>query len=106
LLLVPLLYQRPGNLRMMEWAELDLDAGLWTIPSERMKSTRPEKEDGGPLLGIQREDTSVPAGQEEMSVAFSRQLLVDFCGDLLLVLRIGSQNEKTAAVGLSEVDEF
>ena len=33
LLLAPLLYQRPGNLRMMEWAELDLDAGLWTNPS-------------------------------------------------------------------------
>ena len=33
LLLAPLLYQRPGNLRMMEWAELDRDAGLWTNPS-------------------------------------------------------------------------
>ncbi len=27
LLLAPMLYQRPGNLRMMEWVELDLDAG-------------------------------------------------------------------------------
>lgn len=26
--LAPLLYQRPGNLREMEWAELDLEAGL------------------------------------------------------------------------------
>lgn len=48
LLLAPLLYQRPGNLRMMEWAELDLDAGLWTIPSEKMKRTRQEKENGEP----------------------------------------------------------
>jgi len=46
LLLAPLLYQRPGNLRMMEWAELDLDAGLWTIPSEKMKRTKQEKENG------------------------------------------------------------
>lgn len=44
--LAPLLYQRPGNLRMMEWAELDLDAGLWTIPSMKMKRTKLEKEQG------------------------------------------------------------
>lgn len=48
LLVVPLLYQRPGNLRMMEWAELDLDAGLWTIPSMKMKRTKAEKEQGQP----------------------------------------------------------
>jgi hypothetical protein len=34
----------PGNLRMMEWAELDLDAALWTIPSMKMKRTKEEKE--------------------------------------------------------------
>jgi integrase len=44
--LAPLLYQRPGNLRMMEWAELDLDAALWTIPSIKMKRTKVEKENG------------------------------------------------------------
>ena len=44
--LAPLLYQRPGNLRMMEWVELDLDAGLWTIPSMKMKRTKMEKEQG------------------------------------------------------------
>jgi integrase len=44
--LTPLLYQRPGNLRMMEWAELDLDAALWTIPSMKMKRTVREKEQG------------------------------------------------------------
>ncbi|MBP8018799.1 MAG: integrase arm-type DNA-binding domain-containing protein [Hylemonella sp.] len=44
--LAPLLYQRPGNLREMEWAELDLDAALWTIPSSKMKRTRQEKEQG------------------------------------------------------------
>lgn len=46
LLLAPLLYQRPGNLRAMEWAELDLDAALWTIPSAKMKRTKKEKEQG------------------------------------------------------------
>ena len=44
--LAPLLYQRPGNLREMEWAELDLDAALWTIPSSKMKRTKLEKEQG------------------------------------------------------------
>nr|WP_315229325.1 integrase arm-type DNA-binding domain-containing protein [uncultured Albidiferax sp.] len=46
LLVAPLLYQRPGNLRDMEWAELDLDAALWTIPSMKMKRTKVEKEQG------------------------------------------------------------
>lgn len=48
LLLSPLLYQRPGNLRTMEWVELDLDAELWTIPSAKMKRTVQEKENGEP----------------------------------------------------------
>lgn len=46
--LTPYLYQRPGNLRMMEWAELDLVAALWTIPSQKMKRTKAEKEKGQP----------------------------------------------------------
>ncbi|CAM8650585.1 XerC Integrase [Comamonadaceae bacterium] len=44
--LAPILFQRPGNLREMEWAELDLEAGLWTIPSMKMKRTKQEKENG------------------------------------------------------------
>ncbi len=46
--LTPYLYQRPGNLRMMEWAELDLDGAMWTIPSLKMKRTKLEKEQGEP----------------------------------------------------------
>ncbi len=44
--LTPYLYQRPGNLRMMEWAELDLDGALWTIPSMKMKGDKLRKEQG------------------------------------------------------------
>ena len=44
--IAPLLYQRPGNLREMEWVELDMDAALWTIPSMKMKRTKLEKEQG------------------------------------------------------------
>ena len=46
--LAPLLYQRPGNLRAMEWAELDLESALWTIPSAKMKRTVNEKKEGDP----------------------------------------------------------
>lgn len=33
----PLLFVRPGELRRMEWAELDLDAAEWRIPAAKMK---------------------------------------------------------------------
>lgn len=48
LLLAPVLYQRPGNLRMMEWAEVNLDEALWTIPSAKMKRVVEEKANGEP----------------------------------------------------------
>ena len=35
--LAPLLFVRPGNLRAMEWAELDLDGAEWRIPAGKMK---------------------------------------------------------------------
>lgn len=44
--LAPILFQRPGNLRTMRWADLDLDAALWSIPSEDMKRTKAEKING------------------------------------------------------------
>lgn len=48
LLIAPILFQRPGNLANMEWAEVDLEAGLWTIPSAKMKRLRKDKENGEP----------------------------------------------------------
>jgi len=38
--LMALLYPRPGELRHAEWAEFDLDAGIWIIPAERTKMRR------------------------------------------------------------------
>lgn len=35
--LAPLLFVRPGNLRAMEWVELDLDSAEWRIPGGKMK---------------------------------------------------------------------
>jgi integrase len=46
--LAPLLFQRPQNLRSMQWAHLDLDDKLWTIPSADMKREKSEKENGEP----------------------------------------------------------
>ena len=45
-----LLFQRPGNIRMMEWAELDLDGAMWTIPAAKMKRTAHGKTNGRPHL--------------------------------------------------------
>jgi integrase len=50
LLLSALLFQRPGNIRQMEWSELDLDAGMWTIPAQKMKRTKAAKINGRPHL--------------------------------------------------------
>jgi len=48
--LAPMLFQRPGELRAAAWAEIDLDAALWTIPSTRMKRKKEGKENGIPHL--------------------------------------------------------
>ncbi len=65
--IVPYLYQRPGNLRMMEWSELDLDAAMWTIPSMKMKRTKLEKEQG--------EDHTVPMPTQAVELLRSIQPL-------------------------------
>lgn len=43
-----LVFQRPGNVRMMEWSEVDLDAAMWTIPSDKMKRSQHGKANGRP----------------------------------------------------------
>ncbi len=39
--LLPLVFTRPGELRLAEWAEFDLDRATWSIPSQRMKMKQP-----------------------------------------------------------------
>lgn len=48
--LAPLQFQRPGELRGAAWAEIDLDAALWTILAARMKRGKDGKENGHPHL--------------------------------------------------------
>ncbi len=62
--LSPLVFQRPGELRGMAWAELDLEKALWTIPPERMKREKAGKANGTPHL--------VPLSRQ--AVAILRQL--------------------------------
>ena len=39
--LAPMLFVRPGELRGMRWDEVDLEGGVWAIPSHRMKMREP-----------------------------------------------------------------
>ncbi|MCP5191203.1 MAG: integrase arm-type DNA-binding domain-containing protein, partial [Pseudomonadales bacterium] len=41
LLLSPLLFQRPGEIRAMEWAEINWAENRWEIPAEKMKMRQP-----------------------------------------------------------------
>jgi len=50
LAIVPVLFQRPGNIRTMRWADLDLDGGMWAIPSADMKRTKAQKLNGAEHL--------------------------------------------------------
>jgi integrase len=45
-----LLFQRPGNIRHMEWREIDFDSARWTIPAAKMKRSVQGKESGRPHL--------------------------------------------------------
>jgi integrase len=60
LLLSALLFQRPVNIRSMEWAWIDFDAAMLTIPAQAMKRTIHGKINGRPHL--------VPLAQQAIEV--------------------------------------
>jgi integrase len=39
--LSPLLFQGPGEIRAMEWTEIDWEAKRWEVPAEKMKMRQP-----------------------------------------------------------------
>lgn len=39
--IAPHVFVRPGELRHAEWEEIDLEAGLWVIPMQKMKMRKP-----------------------------------------------------------------
>ncbi len=50
LILSSLLFQRPGNIRLMEWSWIDFDNAMLTVPSMSMKRRVMEKLNGKPHL--------------------------------------------------------
>jgi integrase len=44
--LAPILFQRPGELRVAKWDEIDLEAATWTVPAARMKGRKEAKLNG------------------------------------------------------------
>lgn len=48
--LAPMLMLRPGEMRQARWKEIDLDHGLWYVPSHRLKRKKEEKENGASHL--------------------------------------------------------
>ena len=50
LALAALLFQRPGNIRAMEWQEISFEKALWSIPASKMKGTVHAKRNGRPHL--------------------------------------------------------
>ncbi|MEO0003413.1 MAG: hypothetical protein RLZZ22_1105 [Pseudomonadota bacterium] len=48
--LAALIFQRPGNIRAMEWAWVDLDRAMVTIPPRDMKRKKADKINGKPHL--------------------------------------------------------
>lgn len=41
--MAPHVFVRPGELRHAEWAEIDFDNAVWSIPAEKMKMRRPHR---------------------------------------------------------------
>lgn len=41
--LAPHVFVRPGELRHADWSEIDLDAGVWLIPADKMKMRKPHQ---------------------------------------------------------------
>lgn len=60
--LAPLLFLRPGELRNAAWTELDLDAGMWIVPGDRMKGTLKAKRAG------QVPDHKVPLSRQAIDI--------------------------------------
>lgn len=54
-----LTFLRPGEIRQARWSEIDLDAGEWIIPAERMKMRRPH------IIPLSRQAVAVLREQKE-----------------------------------------
>ncbi|MDZ4164312.1 MAG: integrase arm-type DNA-binding domain-containing protein [Smithellaceae bacterium] len=63
LMLSPLFFVRPGELRHAEWAEVDLDEAVWNIPASKMKMKQPH------IVPLCRQAVSILAELKELTGA-------------------------------------
>jgi len=66
--LLPHVFTRPGELRNMEWQEIDLDAALWSIPANKMKM---------------QSDHLVPLSQQALAILKEIQPLTQHCSNFV-----------------------
>ncbi len=94
LLLSALLFQRPGNIRAMEWTWIDLDAALLTIPAASMKRRLHGKINGRPHF--------VPLAPQALAILRELQPLTGHGRYLFPSLRTGEKpiSENTINAGL------
>lgn len=102
LALAPMLFQRPGELRGATWAEVDLDAALWTIPSTRMKRGKDGKENGDPHL--------VPLPRQAVAIlrnlhAITGQGVCVFPGERAHERPISENSVRTALISMGYTSE-
>ena len=64
--LLALTFTRPGELRLARWKEFDLDAGVWTIPANRIKMRRPHRVPLAPQATVVLEVLRTLTGQYEL----------------------------------------
>lgn len=108
------LFQRPGEIRTMKWANLDLDAAIWAIPAEQTKMRREHRV---PLsqqaIAIIRSMSDVAAYSEYVFPSFNpkRPLSENAVNGALRRLGYGGQMtahgfRTTASSLLNESNEF
>jgi len=68
--LAPLVFVRPGNLREMEWSEIDIDSAVWTIPAAKLKLSTEKKRANRP-----EDAEQVPLSKQAIAIIESIQPL-------------------------------
>jgi integrase len=61
---------RSGEVRKMEWSELDFEKGVWTLPAQRMKAKVTHRVPLSPYLVELFEDVKANANQSETPLVF------------------------------------
>ena len=98
--IIPLVFVRPGELRLAEWDEFDFENALWRIPAERMKM---KGEHDVPLsrqvIELLRELQEVPGTDQYLFPAIQRSKELTMSNmSALKALRIMGYNSETMSI--------